>query len=225
MNWGTRGWAAILCALIALTGAHAQPTRPSQAQLGTPGTPPLPAAPILAEMPPSETTSPAPRLPETRILPVAAQGRPSSDDDDVFSSLIQLAPPGPQRLFRIESEKELFERIRIERRVLRLPMELPPMAEKTPSQVLPPRLWNTLAAVAEPCYLCYRRTPFEQRAFERYGWNIGIIQPPISALVFYADLLTLPVNWALDPFRDFECNAGLCLPGDPTPLMWYRRVK
>jgi len=223
MKWGTGGWTAILCALIALSGALAQPTRNAQISLGTPGAGSMPDTPRHTKSSRSEPTPPVP--PRIPIHAVAAQRDPGKKDA-IFSPLIQLTPPNPERLFRLESEKKVFDRIRVEREELRLPaMVLPPITAERASAVPTPRLWDTLAAVAEPCYLCYRRTPFEQRAFERYGWNIGIIQPPISALIFYADLLTLPANWALDPFRDFECNAGLCLPGDPTPLMWYRRVK
>lgn len=202
-----------MCGLLALADGAAAQTAPPRVRLGTP------AIDEAAPLEPREEKPPPPPV----IKPVAAQGRVEGDAaEDVFNTLIQLAPPGPQRLFRLESEKELWERVRIERRAAKLGMDLPPSPEETPIHVLPPRQWSMLEMVVEPSYLCYHRTFFEQRNLERYGWDLGIIQPPIAAAVFYADFLALPIHWALDPCRWWECNSGLCLPGDPTPLLWYR---
>ena len=65
------------------------------------------------------------------------------------------------------------------------------------------------------------RNFLEQRNFERYGWDLGVLQPVLSTGLFYADFVTLPLHWLADPFRCYDCNAGLCLPGDPVPLLWY----
>lgn len=236
MSRGTGGWFAVLGGLLVWTGgASAQPGTTPRAQLGVlstmdhPGEKKEKGADTLPPLPPAFLPDLGPLLSVTpgregdKILPVAAQEKFDPDSsDDVFSMLIQLTPPGPQRLFRLDSEKELFERMRIERRAIRLPMELPPNEEKAAVAALPPRLWPTLSAVAEPSYLCYRRLFFEQLNFERHGWNLGILQPPLSAALFYADVLALPFYWAADPCRGYECNSGLCLPGDPTPLLWYR---
>ena len=101
-------------------------------------------------------------------------------------------------------------------------MELPPIATAPALAHRMPRLWPVLPGFADPAYLCYRRHSFEQRNFERHGWDLGVLHPPIATALFYADVLLLPVHWAWDPCRHYECTPGLCLPGDPTPLYWYR---
>jgi hypothetical protein len=83
------------------------------------------------------------------------------------------------------------------------------------------RPWEPLAEVVEPAYLCYGRLYFEQINQERYGWDLGCLQPLISAGIFYFDLAALPYNAATDPLRRYECNTGYALPGDPMPLLLY----
>lgn len=236
MSRGTGGWSIILCGLLVCAeGARGQappaeppPVRAPRAGLGIPDATDAGPSPAL---PPALITDlilePGPPPEGGKTVPAAAQEKANPDDpEDIFSILVQLQPPGPQRLFRLESEVELFDRIRTERRSIRLPMQLPPIDDRTPTRVPTQRLWSTLTAVAEPGYLCYRRHSFEQRNFERYGWDLGVLTPPISAARFYADVLLLPVYWTLDPCRWYECSSGMCLPGDPTPLMWYRwRIK
>jgi hypothetical protein len=137
-----------------------------------------------------------------------------------------LAPPKPAQVFRLESEPALMERMAREAAQGENPLGLsyqfvPP--NYPPS--LPPgvveRPWAPLGEIVEPAYLCYGRLYFEQINQERYGWDLGCLQPLISAGLFYADLAMLPYNAAVDPLRRFECNTGYALPGDPMPLLLY----
>jgi hypothetical protein len=207
MTRGIGGW--VLCGFLALAGtAPAQGTILPRAQL-------WPRAGLgvpLEETPPQRDDI----RPVVQIRPVPG------DPEDVIAPLIQRDPPGPERLFRLESEADLFARIRIERRLLKLHMDVPPHVEREPLPYREPRVWPELVMEVEPNYLCYGRLRFEQRNAERYGWDLGILHPPISAAIFYKDVLTLPLSWAVDPLRCYDCNPGLCLPGDSTPLMWYR---
>jgi hypothetical protein len=75
--------------------------------------------------------------------------------------------------------------------------------------------------VVEPSYLCYGRLYFEQKNFERYGWDLGPFTPLLSAAGFYWDLAWLPYHLATAPCRQYECSAGYCLPGSPVPLLLY----
>jgi hypothetical protein len=75
--------------------------------------------------------------------------------------------------------------------------------------------------VVEPTYLCYGRLYFEQKNLERYGWDLGPVTPLVSTAGFYWDLVTLPYHMWTAPCRQYECNAGYCLPGDPVPLLLY----
>ena len=74
----------------------------------------------------------------------------------------------------------------------------------------------------EPNYVCHGRLFFEQPNFERYGWDLG----PVDSDRGIAGLTTttwrcFPTRSGTDPFRCYDCSAGNCLPGDPTPFYLY----
>ncbi len=74
----------------------------------------------------------------------------------------------------------------------------------------------------EPLYLVHRRLHFEEKNAERYGWDLGIIQPLVSAAYFYKDILLWPNSLASGVAYGFwDTNVGKCLPGSPTPYMLY----
>ena len=208
---GILGRKPVIAALLGLclqTASSAQPPL-IYPKLGTPSNV-APAATV-------EPASPVRVLAQT-IQPVAAVQRRDTEESEM-SFLIQLTPPGNQRLFRFESEETLRERIRQEWKTIKK-VEFPPSQEGPPT-MLPPRIWPALLATAEPYYVCHRRLWFEQKNGERYGWDLSVLHPFISAGTFYADLALLPLNWVTDPFRCYDCNAGECLPGDAVPLLWY----
>jgi hypothetical protein len=84
-----------------------------------------------------------------------------------------------------------------------------------------PRVFAPATMRVEANYLCYDRLYFEDKNSERYGWELGPLQPFVSAAKFYADLLSLPYNVGTRPCQRFETNAGYCLPGDPVPYLIY----
>jgi hypothetical protein len=135
---------------------------------------------------------------------------------------IQLEPPGPQRLFKLDSEAALHERWQQEEndQQLRGPIQFPeePVLSKNPyrARVFPPN-----AETVEPNYVCYRRLFFEDLNSERYGWDLGFVQPFVSAGKFFCDVATLPYHAGTEPCRKYECSAGYCLPGDPVPYLIY----
>jgi hypothetical protein len=150
-------------------------------------------------------------------------GRPV-EGRDPFPPTIRLELPGTQVLFRLESELELLHRMRQEAmqrdegKKLYFPdtnIVLTP--EKSPL----PRRWQPLAELVEPADVGFRRLWFHQINFDRYGWDLGIFQPAVSTGVFYFDILTLPLQFAVEPCRRYEYNTGWCLPGDPAPLALY----
>jgi hypothetical protein len=135
---------------------------------------------------------------------------------------IQLEPPGPERLFRLESEQTLQERMRQEARqrptLERINFPEEPVLS---TQAYAARPFPPAQELVEPNYVCYRRLHFEDKNSERYGWDLGFIQPFVSAGIFYWDVVTLPYHMGTDPCRKFECSAGYCLPGDAVPYMLY----
>jgi hypothetical protein len=134
--------------------------------------------------------------------------------------------PDPQRVFRLESQSELIERMVRESKTgenplgLKYPFDYPDYPAPSKEEFVI-RRWEPLTEMAEPPYVCYRRLYFEQINSERYGWDLGLGHPLLSAGVFFWDVAWLPYHAFTEPFRRYECNAGYCLPGDPVPLLLY----
>lgn len=71
-------------------------------------------------------------------------------------------------------------------------------------------------------YVVHRRLHFEEKNAERYGWDLGILQPLVSAAYFYKDVLLWPNSLASGVASGFwDTNLGKCLPGSPTPYYLY----
>jgi hypothetical protein len=197
------------------------------------------AAPALAQAPsgaplPPEITSgraAAPLTParpaDTGITRVALQApapgyrAPRGREELPIDYKGLLEPPGADRLFRLEAEPRLKERIRQESRVPGAVERIIFPEEKVTTEAYRPRAFPPAQEVADPYYVCYGRLYFEQINSERYGWDLGPLQPLISAGMFYWDVLTLPYHMGTEPCRCYECNAGYCLPGDPVPYLIY----
>lgn len=133
----------------------------------------------------------------------------------------------PERVFRLESEAMLRERMTREAQQGINPLNLKynavfPRYALVPPPIVPVRFWQPVPEVVEPLYLCYDRLYFEQINQERYGWDLGPLQPLISAGIFYLDVATLPYHAATDPLRCYECNTGYALPGQCVPLLLYQ---
>jgi hypothetical protein len=136
---------------------------------------------------------------------------------------VPLEPPGPQRLFiGLQSDQDLMERIRQEKR-----------SQSTVERIIFPeeaalakvayagRQWLPLKEQVEPSYVIYRRLLFEQKNTERYGWDVGVVTPPLCAARFFWDVVTLPYHAGCRPLQQYDSSAGYCLPGDPVPLRLY----
>jgi hypothetical protein len=148
----------------------------------------------------------------------AQQPAPVAPAAEGDAAVLRLQLPRPDRLFRVESEALLKERMIREARQAREPYEITFPDEPVVSrQVYAGRDWQPLVEVIEPGYVCYRRLYFEQINTERYGRNIGCLQPLLSAGIFYLDVVTLPYHMGTELCRRYECSAGYPLPGDPVP--------
>jgi hypothetical protein len=154
-------------------------------------------------------------------LPPAGPGV-SAFEEKAAIQTIQLEPPGPDRLFRLESEDALKERWRQELKDTRPgDHQIYPDEPILTRDTYFGRSWQARTLYVEPNYLCYNRLLFEQINAERYGWDLGPVSTAVSPMLFFADVVTLPYHAFTDPFRCCECNAGYCLPGDPVPLLLY----
>jgi hypothetical protein len=187
-----------------------------------------------ADAAPVRSWSSAPDLAAEPVRPTAFQqpgvggmpgagGLPPRGREEAPEYKVQLEPPGPERLFRLQSEARLKEQMRQESRHLGgveriiFPEEALVSTDKNP----PRRVWPDMQEIAEPNYVCYGRLYFEQRNAERYGWELGILQPFISAGTFFTDVVLLPYHIGTEPCRCYDSNAGYCLPGDAVPYLLY----
>jgi hypothetical protein len=84
-----------------------------------------------------------------------------------------------------------------------------------------PRAYQPSVQTVEPYYVCYDRLYFEDINTERYGWDLGMMQPLVSTGKFAIDLFRFPYNFGTRPCQRFEASAGYCLPGDPVPYLIY----
>jgi hypothetical protein len=134
--------------------------------------------------------------------------------------------PDPQRVFRLESEATLVERMARDAKTgenplgIKYPFVFLDYPARSKEKYVA-RRWESLTETVEPPYVCYRRLYFEQINSERYGWDLGLGHPVLSAGIFFFDVALLPYHVFTEPLRRYECNAGYYLPGDPVPLMLY----
>lgn len=157
------------------------------------------------------------------VVPTAFQKAPVDPFDPKTTYEIQLDPPGLERLARLESDSALQERMRQETKdraefdSISFP-DGPILSRdiyKGRGSAFPRRTMTV-----EPTYVNYRRLYFEDLNSERYGWDLGIVQPVVSTGKFLYDFALLPMHVAMDPCGR-DTNKGYCLPGDPTPLLLY----
>ncbi len=144
--------------------------------------------------------------------------RPGVDDSGFY---INTELPGVLRLFKRTSEKTFQKELELEfnRTGQRIAFPPEPQVSNEPYQ---PRVFASIVREVTPSVVCHGRVFFEQPNFDRHGWELGYLQPFISGGVFLYDVVLFPYHSWTDPCDVFECSAGKCLPGDRTPLYWYR---
>lgn len=134
---------------------------------------------------------------------------------------IELTPPGPEKLFRLDSEEDYRQRL-IQEELDETGQKLTfPEEAKLTSDAYYGRSWPKSYFYAEPNYVLHRRLYFEEMNAERYGWEFGIFQPILSSLIFYKDVLLLPYHVGTAPCRRWDGSAGKCMPGDAVPYRIY----
>ena len=134
---------------------------------------------------------------------------------------INLDLPKREDVFRFESNVELGSRIKRELQAqYSIPVDLPTVPPIATGP-LPARANSPMQVLIEPSYVMHRRLFFEHKNTERAGWDFGPAQPILSSLHFYKDIVLLPAKMASNLLEPYETSAGKCLPGSPTPLLWY----
>jgi hypothetical protein len=209
----TRLFFAVLACLGPSVSVHAQEFSSAQLQF----------RPVAAARQDTESTV-GPNA-DTTIIRTNAQvltGRRGGEDDADF--VIRTDPPGPERLFSSrKSEAMIREVIRRDATVRSGPERvLFPEYPPEPDSKYPGRNYPQSSTKVEVSYVCHGRLYFEQKNFERAGWDLGYLSPLANVGMFYYDTVLLPYHAWTDPCRHYDCSAGKCLPGDRTPLYLYR---
>ena len=196
--------------------AIAPPVENKAGVVQPPSGPTTPVSQVLEPRNNEEVSYPVWKNGKGDILPIQYMNSREREDLDFTQDL-----PGPQRLFRRESEPQFQERIRLEsKRFGGAKVHFPenPVISREP---LKPRQFEPSVALVHPCYVAHGRLLFEQPNFERYGWNLGLLTTVVNAGVYYYDLATLPYHIWSRPLDQMDTSAGKYLPGDPVPLVVY----
>lgn len=135
---------------------------------------------------------------------------------------IQLDVPSMDRVFRLENDQDLFERIRQEYRT-RNDRAIFPAPVETDQEVKRQVVRNNAPqnCYVHPSFVVYNPLYFEDLNVERYGWELGVLQPLASTLHFYKDVVLLPYNAAVLPPWACDANAGYYNVGQPVPYICY----
>ncbi|HET6576084.1 MAG TPA: hypothetical protein VFG68_20955, partial [Fimbriiglobus sp.] len=227
--------------VAAAAGAAAQP----------PALPPVPAPPASQPAVPGRVIlfrKPADSAqPPGKIEPLT---KPREKSDEPTTPPTSTPPGGRTRreVARLEGDEQLLRRLveelkseererereRLKSEPTSRPREAPPASyfEVPPLETIVPvgtpyvskpvrEGYPAMRSLLEPDYVVHRRLYFEEKNSERYGWDLGITQPIVSALYFYKDVLLWPAKLASNPLERYDTSAGKCLPGSPVPYYLY----
>jgi hypothetical protein len=185
-----------------------------------------PALPVIArpQAPaPDPIAVPAPARPSPP--PAAAPVRsvlyqtPTVQDKTLPGTPPTAADPVKADVFRLDNNAVLEARIRAY--IGRPDLKIPPLPDLAKGKAFEPRTYPPAKVELEPGFVVHGRLLFEEKNAERYGWEMGVAQPFLSAAYFYRDCLFLPYKVATNPHECYDTSAGKCLPGSPVPYYVY----
>jgi hypothetical protein len=127
----------------------------------------------------------------------------------------------PKELFAMKSEAQIDKAIVDESGPTSIYSQFPSYKRDYMALQFMGRSFEPRVKYVEPNFVCHRRLYFEEKNAERQGWELGPLQPITSTLYFLKEFFTLPYNFGTRPCQRWECSAGKCLPGDPTPYLLY----
>jgi hypothetical protein len=149
------------------------------------------------------------------MVPSAKQGFETLE----FRNLREV--PGPEVLFRLESQEALFERMKQETLRAGEPRIIFPDEPPITTEPYQGRHWLALTKEVEPYFVVHGRLLFEQQNTTRGIWGFGPLTPMVCMGKFYWDAALLPYNAGTRLCQQYDTDAGKCLPGDPSPLFLY----
>jgi hypothetical protein len=208
--------------LVPQTLTFQKPIEPSLPPLGVPAVPAstIPSPPAVPARTVSTTKPPAAPAAPALELPVIAQAEPPAKPTETTPF-----EPRWNDVFRLDGDA--VRNRRIQKELGDKMDEFPrPSPLVPPGTVYAPKTatYPSVMAKIEPSYVVHRRLYFEEPNAERAGWDMGAIQPILSAYRFTRDCVFLPQNVASGLWKNrWDTSAGKCPPGAPTPYYLYPR--
>lgn len=187
---------------------------------------------------PTGSDAPAPTNPQPPAAvqtPKPTEPAKPGEDPKATPTPAYKAPTGKDRIFRLDSDQVV--QARVGRELIEETSKWAP--NLSPEYFSPPEIapyypvgakyqakpirenYPPAKTLIEPDYVVHRRLLFEDVNSERYGWDLGIIQPIVSTAIFYKDTLLWPANLASHFFEWYDTSAGKYLPGTPVPYFLY----
>ncbi len=149
----------------------------------------------------------------------AKPGDPATLDSDPNSYKVKTKLPEIEELYRLDAEKALEARIKQEYNKQNDKTYEFPTQQTLATTTFQGRAYPKSQIMAESNAVCHEKLLFEDKNAERYGWDLGFVQPLVSFGYFTKDVLFLPYHLGSRPHCQ-ECTPR-CLPGDQVPYMIY----
>ena len=196
------------------------------------GTMPAPPAPIGVQ-PRQLVPADRPVMAQTPPEDTKDKDIPKAKSDPTTAALPTQTSITREKAFRLMSDAELNKRIADElvqeardRKIDSKPSNFAPPAV-TPLVPVGTVYQSKTASyppaqtLLEPKYVVHRRLLFEEKNSERHGWDLGFVQPVVSAAFFYKDVFMWPTHLASHLWERYDTSAGKCPPGSPVPYFLY----
>ncbi len=184
--------------------------------------------PVVAPRPAATVAAPVahmqPVVPVQVGAPPVGPAPPRPVEEDLKQYQVLLEPPSATLVFDVcNSEKDLEKRMRQQAMQRKPPSDVQfPDREPISTSSWQARSMPASRILSEPNFVCHDRLYCEEKNAERYGWDLGVIQPFVSTLYFARDTLIIPLAFVGRPLRHaLTPAAGKCLPGDPVPYILY----
>ena len=159
----------------------------------------------------------------SQIAKQAYGGKAKLPVDGGSDLVIRTELPGVDLIFTREAENQLFDTIRAENQARPGAQRVifPERGQVTRDKYAG-RNFKQMVEKIEPSFVMHRRLNFENLNADRYGWEMGNLQPALSLGHFLYDVVALPYHSWTRPLQQWDSSAGKCLPGDAVPLQFYR---
>jgi len=162
----------------------------------------------------------------------------SSPPADRYPAAVRLAeyteeipPPPPDALEAVTKADDISDPDALSRRVVDVPVDIRPQQGELPTDLAASAFARDAQADDElasrprpqtvvawtPWKICYRPLYFEEVSLERYGCNLGIAQPGISAAHFFFGAGLIPYKIISRFPTSCECSNGFSRCGDAPP--------